>query len=256
MKSETDAVPSVSSLAEMRDRLVSVWRKRGIRKFILFVGGRLLRLQRDIIYRRDSARCSAEQPVFEALRLCRVGADHPPDRLARGLQQQLFALEDSQYREELYRDDLLFAVLDTRGRVIHHSYVFYRSSYKHLLGLEQNAPLIGNCETIEAWRGLRIFPRVLTAIALYLTEYRQCRYIYTSCAPGNIPSIKGMEKAEFEPYARVASFIILNRYVVQKVTIFASEKKWRIFDLKNPRIESHPFDQADPASPSSLSELE
>ncbi len=263
MMSES-SVHSATSLAAIFQRLVTVWRKRGVRKFLLFMAGRLLRLQRDVVYHwkpeskraglarisrgitAAAAQCGAlsglaarpcEKPGladFPDLTLCRVGADRPPDSLEPEVHQQLFALEDAQYRAQLYKDDLLFAVLDHEGRVIHHSYAFYRSSYKHLLGLDPKVPLIGNCETIEAWRGRGIFPSVLVAITHYLTEARDHDSIYTSCAPDNTPSMRAMEKAGFSPCRRISSIIFLNRYVVQSVTEITAKRKWRVFDMKNP----------------------
>ena len=207
----------MTTLTELPRRLTAVWSKRGPRKFAIFVLGRFLRLQVDEVFGRDLRSPVEAAPAFEALRLSIVDARNPPDGLPDSLQKQLFSKEEAPLRAALYRDDALLFLSDASGRVAHASWIFFNSSYKRLLGLSDDVPLIGNCETIEAWRGRRLYPATLLSACAYLADVRRCSRVAISCSPANKPSVRGIERAGFVLEKRIYSLIVLNKLLLQKV---------------------------------------
>ncbi len=221
----------MTTLTELPRRLTAVWSKRGPRKFLLFVLGRILRLQIDQVYRCDLNAIALPCPTFADLELTIVDADNPPDGLPAALSRQLFAKEDAPLRAALNHRDALFFLVDGSNRVAHASWIFYRSSYKRLLNVADETPLIGNCETIEAWRGRRLYPKTLMAICHYLARTRRAREAVISCDPANMPSVRGIRRAGFVPQKRLISLIVLNNLVIQRAKTARGEARWRIFSM-------------------------
>ncbi len=57
---------------------------------------------------------------------------------------------------------------------------------------------VGQCQTLEEFRGMGLYPRSLTELALHL-KHEQCERLYLYVESDNLPSIHGVTKAGFRP---------------------------------------------------------
>ena len=82
-------------------------------------------------------------------------------------------------------------------RLCHYTFVTPGQAYRRMFSIiEPDAQMIGPCFTEAAFRGRAIYPRLLCHVVSALGKSgRGPFYIYTH--PGNLPSIRGMEKAGF-----------------------------------------------------------
>jgi RimJ/RimL family protein N-acetyltransferase len=78
-----------------------------------------------------------------------------------------------------------------------------------------HAPVVGSCETIPEYRGLRIYPHVLSYALGDLRNTMPTGRVFIMVSPHNEPSIRGIERAGFELVARLRGIrlgpLILNR---------------------------------------------
>lgn len=113
-----------------------------------------------------------------------------------------------QYDNKLDSGVELFLAFD--GEVIvHESWVFHDVLLPSQYGFQPAAPVIGDCWTNDNYRGARIYPFMLTTIVNIL----RCRpghiKSFILVAPGNTPSIKGIERAGFCLLGRLCGIRIL-----------------------------------------------
>lgn len=86
------------------------------------------------------------------------------------------------------------------GKVIHESFLFQKLFIQKLL--KTSGPTIGNCRTIEAYKGKSIYPYVINYIANQELE-KGVEEVFINVAPINSSSIKGIEKAGFKPHMHI-----------------------------------------------------
>jgi len=76
-------------------------------------------------------------------------------------------------------------------------------------------PVIGDCVTKPEYRGLRIYPHVLSYVLRDLQATSKTEKVYILVAPDNQPSIQGIEHAGFQHVARLRGIrvgpIVFNR---------------------------------------------
>jgi ribosomal protein S18 acetylase RimI-like enzyme len=91
---------------------------------------------------------------------------------------------------------------------------------------------VGNCVTLEEFRGMGIYPRGLYELGLRL-KTAGCRWVYLFVERENLTSIRGVEKAGFQPIAKCSVFH-LKKLVRQSWRILPgvqqveAVQKWRI----------------------------
>jgi hypothetical protein len=173
-----------------------VWRTRGARGFGRFVASRLFSHRRDIVFEADTV----DDPAATAwtgpgtlLCVTRANADR---LLTTPLIAQLAQGEGAEYVDGLHHDDMLLAVVDGAGNVLHHSYMLFRTRTKRLLGEGPDVPLFAHCATQAQARGQRIYPRVLRHGLAILARAGHRRAII-NCEPSNRASVSGIEHAGF-----------------------------------------------------------
>lgn len=93
------------------------------------------------------------------------------------------------------------------GKLSHISNIFEKA---HVLTLiNGKGPVIGDCFTVEEYRGKSLYPYTIDKLCQMLFSEGH-EIVYILVAPDNIASIKGIEKAGFIKKCR----IITNRYLL------------------------------------------
>lgn len=102
----------------------------------------------------------------------------------------------------------IFYARDIKGSMIHYSHIlpkFFKFPFMNKNDLE-----IGPCWTSENFRGMNIYPAVLTYILKNLSKKNRTFYIMTDC--DNLASKKGIEKAGFILHAVGGKRGLLGKY--------------------------------------------
>ena len=102
------------------------------------------------------------------------------------------------------------------NKIIHESYVF--SSVFLLRLIKKRGPVIGDCKTINAYRGKSIYPYVINKIAKdILTD--SDKEVFVIVNKDNISSIKGIEKAHYTRMASIKAKRWLWFYLKKEISI-------------------------------------
>jgi RimJ/RimL family protein N-acetyltransferase len=131
------------------------------------------------------------------------------------------------YRSALLNKDLLFAAIGNDGRVSAYGFVLFDTFYKRILGEAADVPMIGNCYTFPSQRQRGLYTSLLVAICKHLADRRYERVII-SCAPDNLVSIRGIQRAGFSQVNLLRSIVVFSRWVVcQKCTAYNRSNQGR-----------------------------
>lgn len=103
-----------------------------------------------------------------------------------------------------------------QGQLVHRSRIFHKSHLLSNFHFTQPLVTIGDCFTNDHYRGLGIYPKVISYLG---KKYSSSHQVYILVAPDNIPSIKGIEKAGFTFMARLQGFRFLIFYFKKKLSI-------------------------------------
>lgn len=193
-------------------RLLTEFKTRGGAGFLRFLALRLLQWRADVLYEVDLAVLAANPPLQPAAPLVRVGRHNLGSEATAQAEAGVLTAENHAYREALQGDDQLLAALDAQGQVTSYGFVLFDSFYKRILDEPRNTPMIGNCFTLPAWRGRGLYPRLLVATCQHLAAQGHSRAIIT-CAPDNLASVRGIEKAGFRRVRTVRSLVLLTRWI-------------------------------------------
>lgn len=191
---------------------------RGAAGLTRFLITRIVRITHENIYQIESHH---QNLGTQSLMLLHNWKIHRIDCLNNESKENLALLDSINHGEiEVYvsgikEESILFAVTDLE-EVIHTSFVQFKSRYKKIIHESDETPLIGNCWTNSQYRGQGLYPKTiqLAAQSLFKTGYKK---VLISCATNNIPSIKGIEKAQFSQVKEIKSFIFLNKFALQLV---------------------------------------
>jgi hypothetical protein len=88
------------------------------------------------------------------------------------------------------------------GQMAHVSWLHRSARLPRQCGFDGAAPVIGDCQTFERFRGRSIYPRVLRHIARDVAA-RAGTSVYVLVSPSNLASVRGIEKAGFRRLARL-----------------------------------------------------
>jgi len=86
-------------------------------------------------------------------------------------------------------------------KVVHESFLFEKLFVLQIIG--KTGPTIGDCRTIEAFKGKSIYPYVINQIAREEILKNQRKEVFIIVNPSNLSSIKGIEKAGFRLHTKV-----------------------------------------------------
>ena len=84
--------------------------------------------------------------------------------------------------------------IEIDNKVIHESFTYRKLFIQKLI--RTKGPTIGDCRTIDAYKGKSIYPYVINYIANQELE-NGVEEVFINVSPTNISSIKGIEKAGF-----------------------------------------------------------
>ena len=82
------------------------------------------------------------------------------------------------------------------GRVAHRSWLHLDTVLPSLFGFAA-APVVGDCATDPAFRGLHLYPHVLAHIVADVRARGMATEVHVLVSPDNVASIRGIERAGF-----------------------------------------------------------
>ena len=173
----------------------------------------LLCYEDELLFAADPRRCGAVF-VDPVLRLVRSDGASLPYRLPYAARAALFA-SDPAAEKGFSRGDVVYAILDEAGALLHHSFVQRAAAVLPLLGEAGAAPLIGRCATAAAARGRRLYPRTLRHIMAELAATGEARAVIY-CDRDNQASIRGIRHAGFAQVAHLRTLILGGRWALQR----------------------------------------
>jgi ribosomal protein S18 acetylase RimI-like enzyme len=202
-------------------RLDTEWRTRGTAGFARFIALRVVQRRADVLYECDLTQLKdVDDAGLDAIVL--VDRNNFGSAATAAVEKGVLTGENLLYVEELRAQGQLLAATDPQGRVISYAFVVFESFYKRILGEATATPIISNCLTFPAYRGQGLYPLVLRASLRHLAAQGYSRAIIT-CAPENIASIRGIEKAGFRRLKTLYSLIIFARWIALQRADFANE---------------------------------
>lgn len=214
----------------LRTRLSSLHRSRGTLGLLTFLASRIVRVSRDVVFRRSTEFRPHDADAPAAGRFVavdRYNLDRPEHRT---ILDQVLNGEQAIYRIGLEKDDLLFVVADDDDEVLHHTFVQFESRYRQLLDLDDAEPMFTNCWTSPKARGHKLYPATLRYGCGELSK-RGHRIATVTCAPDNTASIRGILHAGFTQVTTITSLVFLSRFAVQTFVDAAGATRRRIVRL-------------------------
>lgn len=200
-------------------RLTRVYQTRGIGGFAQFVRTRLAHRREDLLFDM-SLGAVAPAPAPAAFDIVVVDRNSIGTASVADIERQVFVNDNVDYRAGLTQDDMLFAAVAGDGRVLSYGFVLFRSFYKRVLREPIDVPMIGNCFTEPEARGRGLYPALLRAMCDELAR-RGHRRVIISCAPDNVASRRGIERAGFRAVHHLVSVVLLSRLIVwQRARLF------------------------------------
>lgn len=198
------------------EKLKQLLLSRGFVGLIRFILSRIVRSTHENIYQKnyDAKQQKIEiTPLEPTWNIQRIDRHNFLEESKRVLLNSLCRGEVTTYINAIKADSILFAVTEGE-KVIHTSFIQFKSRYKNLIQELNETPLIGNCWTDNQYRGNGLYPKTiyLAAESLFESGYER---VLISCATDNIASIKGIEKANFDLVQELKSYIFLNKFAFQ-----------------------------------------
>jgi hypothetical protein len=174
---------------------------------------RLLRHEDELLFSADPGAGGAR---FEdgSLRLVRSDGADLACLLPATAHAQLFAEDAAAKQAGLARGDLLYAILDADGALLHHSFLQRAAPILTLLGEAPQTPLIGRCATLPAARGRRLYPRTLRHIMAELAAVGHDR-VAIYCDRDNAASVRGIRHAGFAEIAHLRTLVLGEAWALQ-----------------------------------------
>ena len=94
-----------------------------------------------------------------------------------------------------------FFIAKNNNTISHISWIYYNKNPNRLIRLDSDEAEIKYCLTLSSYRGRGLYPAALTKMQGYLQKNGYKR-VFICVKEGNIPSIKGIEKANFKFIAK------------------------------------------------------
>lgn len=192
-------------------RLPVVLKSRGLTGLIRLAYRRLVHQHwTSMVFRDDQAsrRREADWPAGYVFEFCDRAASLP-DRILKALE----AARAAEITAGAGPDDQLYCVWHGE-KLVAYGAVFVHSRQRWVLGLPEEAVLIGDCFTVPAHRRRGLYRLALNAVALRL---RMCgnNAVYVEANPRNIASIRGIIGAGFVASDSISADIWFRFFVRQ-----------------------------------------
>jgi hypothetical protein len=208
------------------DRIGRYWRQQGTWRTARFLGSRILRCRRYVVYETDLSEPRAATEWLDGEELHIIGPDTIDSAIIPEMQSFLGGGDAAEHLEGIRQGDRLFVVAYQR-EFQHCGYILFETRQTRILGEEGNPPLIASCATVPAARGRGLYRRALNAELCYLRDLGYGRAVIET-DPENIGSRKGIEGAGFRLIRETSVWILLNWMVLQR-SLEGSRRKWRLF---------------------------
>jgi len=91
--------------------------------------------------------------------------------------------------------------IEDKGQVIHKSFLFKKLFL--LKTINEIGPAIGDCSTLEAYKGKSIYPYVINFIAKQELQHNPQKEVFIVVNSNNESSIRGIEKAGFKKHTKI-----------------------------------------------------
>ena len=192
-------------------RLDTEWRNRGTAGFMRFIGLRVVQRRADVLFEYDLTQLKGEEAAG-GVAVVMVDHHNFGSAATTAVEQEILTGGNHAYVDELQGAGQLLAATGPQGGVTSYAFVVFESFYKKILGESSVTPIISNCLTFPAYRGQGLYPLVLRATLRHLAAQGYSRAIIT-CAPDNIASVRGIEKAGFRRVKTIHSLIIFARWI-------------------------------------------
>lgn len=196
-------------------RLSNEYHLRGATGLARFLRSRIVRRRADLLFERRLGKGVSQVGRLVPLPAVVIDRSNVNSNSVEDVCSQILVGDNAACRDDLARDNLLFAGLDGNGKVITYAFVLFRTFYKRILGISSDVPLVGNCFTEPVVRGQRLYPRMLESVCAEL-EDRGFDRAMISCEPSNMASIKGIERAGFEGLFHITCLVVLWRIVLAR----------------------------------------
>ena len=95
-----------------------------------------------------------------------------------------------------------FFIFKKNGVIGHISWIYYRQNPNRIIKLADYEAEIKYCLTVPKYRGRRLYPATLVKIQRYLKD-KGYKRVFICVNLDNNASIRGIQKAEFEPIAKI-----------------------------------------------------
>jgi hypothetical protein len=111
--------------------------------------------------------------------------------------EMLFPLQELKYsiNQEVVNQNKTRYFITVKDKIIHESFLFKKLFILRLI--KKKGPTIGDCKTIEEYRGKSIYPFVINHIAKEQILNHNKKEVFIIANTNNLNSIKGIEKAGF-----------------------------------------------------------
>ena len=199
-------------MAQILARLLTEFRTRGGTGFARFVAARLAQMRCDVLYEIDLTESKTAPRLPAGLAWVLVDRHSLGSPATCQVEAEVLTPENHAYRLALQGQDQLLALTDAQGRVRSYGFVVFESFYKRVLGEASSVPMISNCFTFAAQRGQGLYPQLLGIACHHLAGQGHRRAIIT-CAPDNVASVRGIEKAGFKRVKTLRSLVLVARWI-------------------------------------------
>ena len=198
------------------------FRTRGAAGFVRFAATRLLQVRSDVLYEMNLTGLDSTSTLVPGVPWVLVDRHSLGSATTRGVEADVLTPENHAYRAALMGQDQLLALTGVQGGVCCYGFVLFASFYKRVLGEADSVPMISNCFTVVARRGHGLYPQLLVVMCQHLARQGHDRAIIT-CAPDNMASVRGIEKAGFRRVKTLHSLILGARWIVWQRSLAAHE---------------------------------
>ncbi len=193
-------------------RLRRELRMRGAAGFVRFIAQRLVQWRSDVLYEFDLSALAAHGAEASSYVVTVIDRGNFGSAATAMIEGDVLSAANHDYVTELQGMGQLLAATGADGHVASYAFVVFDSFYKRILGEARGTPIICNCVTLPAHRGQGLYPRLLQASCQRLAMQGYSRAIIT-CAPDNLASIRGIEKAGFRRVKTLHSLILFTRLI-------------------------------------------
>jgi hypothetical protein len=204
-------------------RIGSLYRNRGFKGLLRVSYGRL-------VFRSWHVRVYEDDP-----RIDRRPGEWPRDtqitflgvhgELETGIRKLLESTGSMQSFRELRNGEELYVVY-SEGKPVSFGFSYLRCFQLQVLGLPDDAVLVGGCYTVPANRGQGLYRQALSDVAL---RWRLRKVpVFMEVQPENAASIRGIEAAGYRFVREVESWILLGRIVRIRNIREGNDVRWRL----------------------------